>query len=357
MYTVKSINMRITFLIIPVLSLFISGCGSKEGATSEEALPPNTLEEIPVSLSRAEEVSASETIVATGQVVSDSEARLSFKTGGIIDKIFVEDGSPVKKGQLLAKLNLVEIEAQVRQADEGLKKAERDFQRIQNLYRDSVATLEQLQNVTTALNVAKENVEIAKFNLSYSEIHAPMSGKILKKLMNEGELAGPGTPIFMMFASGPSDWVLKAGLTDKDFVQLKKGDEATIKFDAYPDIEFSGAVSELPESADPTNSLYPVEFQFQTQGKKFTYGMFATISLKKKGQPYVSIPVDAIVEGNGRSAYVFVPENGKARKVPIQIAFLQGNLAYLSKGVDSGTSVITGGSAYLTENAAIKVIQ
>lgn len=350
----KKSAFKITFLLL----LLVAACGKKD--TPEEALPPNTQEEIPVKVTLVGKENTSESITASGVVSSDTEARLSFKTGGVIDQIYVDEGSAVKKGQLLAKLNLTEINAQVSQAEQGIQKAERDLQRAQNLYRDSVATLEQVQNATTALQVAKENGKIAQFNLSYSEIRAPMSGKILKKLMNEGELAGPGNPVFMMHAASASDWVVKAGITDKDFVRLKVGDAAKITFDAYPNQVFTGTVKELPESADPMSGLYPVDFKFNTQGKKFTYGMFATVRLGStatNSSDYIAVPIDAIIEGNGSNAFVFVPEGNKVKKTPVRIAFLKDEQALISSGLSEGTPVITDGSAYLTEKSFIKVIK
>lgn len=345
-------------LLLPLVLLYAVACGKKEAP--EEALPPNTQEEIPVKVTTVGKENAAEEVTASGLVSSDTEARLSFKTGGVIDKILVDEGSSVKQGQLLAKLNLTEISAQVSQAQEGVTKAERDLKRAQNLYRDSVATLEQVQNATTALQVAKENLKIAQFNQSYSEIHAPMSGKILKKLMNEGELTSPGNPVFMMHAASPSDWIVKAGITDKDFVRLKVGDKAQITFDAYPNQVFTGTVSELPQSADPMSGLYPVEFKFNTQGKKFTYGMFATVKLGKTltaHSEYIAVPIDAIIEGNGANAFVFVPDGNKVKKTPVRIAFLRDSQALLAGGITDGTQVITDGSAYLTEKSIIKIMK
>lgn len=351
----KIISFSGLVFVLPLI--FVMACGNKETSTVTEALPPKLQEEIPVRITAAKDTKAAEKITATGRIAADSEARLSFKTGGVVERIFTDEGATVKKGQLLATLNLTEIAAQVRQTEEGLQKAQRDLQRVQNLHRDSVATLEQLQNATTAVNVSKENVAIAKFNQSYSEIHAPMSGKILRKLMNEGELAAPGVPVFVMYAAGANDWVVIAGLTDKDFVQLQLGDRANIVFDAYPNQIFEAKVHELPESADPSSGLYPVEFKINTQGKRFTHGMFATVTLETSNNSYVSVPIDAIIEGNGTQAYVFVPDSNKVKKVPVRVAFLNGEEVMLSSGISAGTFVITSGSAYLTEKSIIKIIE
>lgn len=347
-------------ILIPVTALallfLISTCSNSSDAKGEPT-PPSIGEEIPVKLTAVSYATLAQPLTASGLVSSATEARLSFKTGGIIEKLMVDEGARINKGQLLARLNLTEINAGVSQAREGVNKAERDLQRVQNLYRDSVATLEQVQNATTALNLAKEQFSVVQFNQTYSEIRAPISGIILKKLMNEGELTGPGTPVYVMHAAAPGDWIVRAGVTDKDFVRLHMGDKAALQFDAYPNQPFTGRVSLLPQSADPATGLYPVEFTFETGGKKFTYGMFATVTLEHTGtSTYLTVPIDAVIEGNGLNAFVFVPDGNKVRKAPVRIAFLHDGQALISQGLKEGDKVITEGSAYLTEESRIRVM-
>ncbi|WP_315820589.1 efflux RND transporter periplasmic adaptor subunit [Paraflavitalea speifideaquila] len=117
----------------------------------------------------------------SGTIASTSQATLSFKTGGIISKIYVKEGDHVAKGQLLATLDLTEINAQVQQAVQGSEKAQRDVTRARNLYNDTVATLEQLQNATTQQQVAAEGLRIARFNQQYAQIRATENGTILKR--------------------------------------------------------------------------------------------------------------------------------------------------------------------------------
>ncbi len=134
--------------------LVIITCGDSADAGPKEA-PPTAQEEIPVTVVQPQPSTIAEPLTATGIVSSSSEARLSFKTGGIVEKLYFKEGDRVSKGQLLARLNLTEINAAVSQAREGLAKAQRDQQRAQNLYRDSVATQEQVQIASTAVRLSQ----------------------------------------------------------------------------------------------------------------------------------------------------------------------------------------------------------
>lgn len=343
-------NSLLFFLII---SLFMS-CGKKKELT--KALIEDDI--VAVRLANVSQANSTETLKASGLVASLEEARLSFKTGGIIEKIYVKEGQNVRKGQLLATLNLTEINAQVQQATESVQKSERDLKRVTNLYRDSVATLEQVQNLTTSLNLVKQSLEIASYNQGYSKIYASANGVIVKKLMNEGELASSGIPVFFMNASGVNDWVIKVGIADKDWTRLHTGDRATVSLDAFPTIIFTALVSNLSQGADQNSGLYQAELKLNTQGKKMATGLFGNAQITPSVvQKHTSIPIDAVVEGNGDEAFVYIVENGKARKMPIKLVGIDNTTAFVASGLAGITQVITDGSAYLVEGSLVKVVK
>src|SRR5512133_1355664 len=172
MYPNKLITMKQIFaLLLPVLLI---GCRHTEIKNQ-----PATA--IPVRVVGVAKEKIVFPVRSSGIVVPAKEIKLSFKTGGIVSNIYADDGARVKKGALLAVLNMAEIDGQVIQAQNGYEKAERDFTRAQNLYNDSVITLEQYQNAQTAYNVANATLNIARFNSMHSKIIAPEDGVILKR--------------------------------------------------------------------------------------------------------------------------------------------------------------------------------
>jgi RND family efflux transporter MFP subunit len=341
-------------LILGLIITTVFACGKKK--TDKKTIADN--ETVAVKLVDVSNANSTEPIKASGLISSLHEARLSFKTGGIIEKIFVKEGQNIAKGQLLATLNLTEINAQVSQAQENVSKIERDLKRVNALYRDSVATLEQVQNLTTALSVAKQSLQIAQYNQGYSKIYAPTNGVVVKKMMNEGELASSGSPVFFVNAAGANDWVVKVGIADKDWTRLKLGDKAEISLDAFPDVKFLANVTTLSQGADQASGLYQAELKISTQGKKMATGLFAKAliypSIKYQ---YASVPVDAIIEGNGDQAFVYVVENGKAKRVSLLIAYVNNQQAFVREGLAGVSQVVTDGSAYLVEGTKVKVMK
>lgn len=340
------------FLFLFVFILF----SCKENKIEEKE--KTNSDEVSVRLALVQKVVSSEPIIASGIVSSSSEARLAFKTGGIIEKIYVNEGDQVRKGQLLAKLNMTEINAQVNQANEAFAKIERDKKRVESLYKDSVATLEQLQNITTAYNVTKQNIEIAKFNQNFSEIRATTNGRVIKKIMNEGELVGPGMPLFYITADGANDWIIRVGVSDKDWARLKEGDFAQVNLDAFKGENFPAKISNKAASIDPQSGLYQMELKFSKIPKQLALGLFANVKMQPAIQrSYLAVPIDAIIEGNNNRAFVFVAEQGRAKKVSVETSTIQNGNILITNGLQEGQQVITDGSAYLKDGVNIKVVQ
>lgn len=339
---------------IACLCVLLGGCKPKNSTDIAQSVVAD--DAIPVRTALVQQKTIALPIHASGILSSSAEQRLSFKIGGVIRKIYVKEGDVVRPGQLLASLDKTEIDAQVAQAQQGLAKAERDLARVEGLYRDSSATLELLENATTGREVAKETARIATFNQQYAEIRATRAGKIIKKLMNEGEITGPGMPAFVLFETGANDWVVQINVSDRDWARLGLGMDAEVRMDAYEGTLFRGKLSDLAPAADPASGLYAVEIRVQPQGKRFAPGLFAEVDITpSKSRPYTMVPIEAIVEGDGQSAFVFAlePDGERVRKVPVRVAFLEGAQAVIASGLEGVTEVVTSGAPYLNERKKV----
>jgi len=350
----------IQLLLSLLLSVLIWACGSKVSDQKKEVATTELDETVvPVRLAPVQMVTRAEPIAVSGLLSSAEEARLSFKIGGIINKMYVDEGQTVRKGQLLATLDLTEINAQVSQAQLSVEKSERDMNRVKAMYADTAATLEQMQNANTGNSVARQGLTIARFNQSYAQIRSSVDGTITRKAMNEGELASPGATAFVVSGNRRNDWVVRVGVSDKDWARLRLGNRANVQLDAYPNRTFRGTVSELAQAADPMNKLYEVEIRIDPNGVRFAPGLFAKVQLTPdQSRSYAVVPVEAIVEGNGQQGFVYVLTANKkgVRKQPVQIGFLDGDKVLLSNGLANVKDVVTAGSAFLTEESSVKVM-
>lgn len=295
-------------------------------------------------------------VYASGVITALESMRLSFKTGGYVNKIVVDEGQYVKKGQTLATLNTSEIDAQVNRAQLNVDKVARDLARLKRLYADSAATLQSIQDTQTALEVAKSDLIIAKFNQTNSTILAPVAGRVQMKLAEENELVTPGQPI-LTISSKNKGMSLNAGLSDRDVVKLKLGDTAKVKFDAYPDLQGRAIVTEIGAEANPLTGTFQVELTIQGYPKELKSGFFAKASIFPSNQPaYFKIPMHAMVSGNDREVVVFVPEGNKAKSKTIRPQFIGNEYFTVLASTSKALTVLTDGAAYLREGEAFQSI-
>ena len=337
-----------------------------------------------VKTAKAKLIDHQKTVFSSGILASEEEMKLSFKTGGIIQKVYVNEGQHVKKGQLLAKLNLNEISAQAQQAQIGqqqaeinienakiaLKIAERDYRNALGLYRDSVATLEQLENAElqvdnarnqveaaeAGLNFNKKNIQIADFNVNYSKIVAPANGIILKQVAEVNELVGSGTPVFV-FGSKEKAQVIRVNLTDKDIINIEFGDDSGIQFDAYPDHEFNGKVTEIASMADPFTGTFEVEIEVDSEGKKLLSGFIGKVNIyTKEKKQMIEIPFDALVSADKSAGYVFAIQNQNAIKTKVDVKGLENNKLLVTGDLKDGQEIVVTGASYLQDGEMVTVI-
>lgn len=296
-------------------------------------------------------------VEAGGTIGAKQEARLAFKIGGILDGVYAREGQYVRKGTTLARLKTTEIDAQVMKARQARDKMQRDLERVQKLYADSAATLEQVEALTTGLEVANSDLEIATFNQAYAKITAPVSGRIVKKLAEPGELIAPGTPIFLLTGEGQNSYVLRVGVADRDLLAIALGDRAEVRLDAYDGQVVPARVTEIAAAADPRTGTFEIELTLDGKGKTLRNGFIGRAKISpSKTLPHYRLPLDALVEGDGQLVRVFYPDaNGKATSKEVRISRLLDDAFVVPAGELAGiTEVITAGAAYLTNGTALK---
>jgi RND family efflux transporter MFP subunit len=300
----------------------------------------------------------SQTVHTSGILAPADEIKLSFKTGGIISRINTAEGQKVRQGSLLATLDLSEINSLVSQARNAYDKAIRDFRRAENLYRDSVATLEMKQNASTALEVSKSAMESAEFNLRHSSIYAPSDGIILKQLARPNELIAPGYPVFLFGSSG-KNWKLRCYLSDRDIVRIAPGDSARVTFDAYPEKRFNAVVEEIGAMADQYTGTFETELLLDPGNSRLASGFIGSVDIfPSEKKSYAVIPVGALTEADGKSGFVYITgDSAVVRRIRIDIVTLLGDELAVT-GIPADVSeVISEGAAYLKDGMRVMVIR
>lgn len=340
----------IHFIIIAGVALSVMSCKEKKTEMVKN------INDIPVKLADVRTEAIGNSVRIHGALTTLEEAKLSFKTAGIISRIYVKEGDAIHKGQLLAELDYTEIEAQSIQAKENEDKAKRDYQRAESLYADSVVSLEQFQNAKTAWVLAKQASNITEYNKTNSRIIAPDKGVVLKRIANEGEQIGIASPVFVVTTKAETGLILRSGVPVGDWQSLSVGDKAVITIDGFPDKEFGGRVHHLAQSTDQSSGLYLVEVKLEPAKERISVGMFANAEIKSgKSHFYKVIPVSSLSEIAGKKGVVYILDGNKAEKVSVIIAKIKNENAYISQGLSNIDKVINEGAGFITESSTIKI--
>ena len=342
--------MRQLLIILWAVSFLLAGCKPE---SQKEAPENHTLQ---VKLWEVELQEYKLPVRAAGMLSTTTDMKLSFKTGGIVKQLNVREGVSVRRGDILAVLDLSEISAQVNQARIGLEMAQRDLSRAKNLYQDSVVTLEQFQNASSAYELALSQKRIADFNLEHSRIKAPADGEIQKILVEANEVIAPGYPA-ILFASTESDWVVRVALTDKDIVKFSIGDSAHVEMDAFPDIHFPARITELGVIADPVTGTYEAELQILRSDPQFRTGYIARSYIYPTlSQRAVVVPLESLIGASDNRAVVYVYRDGELSRRPVRTGRIINNLISVSEGLASGELVVTEGARYITKDSKVRPV-
>lgn len=297
-------------------------------------------------------------IVAPGTFGPKDETRLSFKIGGVVEAIAVEAGQSVRAGDLLAALDLREIDSALRKAKSAAAKAERDLDRARRLYADSVVTLSQLQDAETGAEVARADLEAAEFNRRYAVIVAPTNGTILRRTADPGETVSPGAEILVLGSRGRGA-VMRVGLSDRDVVRVRLGDPSVARFTATGKRAYHGRVSEIAAAATPGTGTYAVEVALFDAGP-LVAGMVGNVEITpSSGSPTTVVPVEAVLEADGTRATVFALSgvDSRAERRTVDVAFLDSGVVAVTSGLEGVGSVVTDGAAWLSDGAEVRVVR
>jgi RND family efflux transporter MFP subunit len=345
----NAVNAASLALLLAATSL-LAACGEPAASTT----PPAT----PVRVQAATTGPATPAIATNGLVAIKGEMRLSFKTTGVIKSIRVREGQLVRKGERLADIELTEVNAQVEQARQLASKAQRDLERGERLYGDQVISLEQLQDLRTQASVAAAQLRSAEFNRGYAVITAPGDGVILRKLAEERELTPAGEPVLIL-GTHDRGYVVRAALSDREVVQLKIGDPAQIRMDAYPRQSIAGSLVEIAGAADPRNGMFPIEVRFDSVPVALASGLVAKLNIHPaaaRARQLTYVPIAAVVEGNGDRASVFVVEGDRAKRREVRVAFIAPEAIAIDSGLQPGEQIVTDGALYLQDDERIQIV-
>lgn len=315
-----------------------------------EATPPASVEAVEV---RAPSDGA--TLTATGPLERRREMTLSFRIPGVITSLGVDDGDVVSAGQVLASLDPAGVAAAEAQARVEVERARRDLARDQALFEKGFVSRQRLDDRRSALEAAKASASAAAFDRRWARLVSPARGVVLERVAQAGEVVQPGQAV-LRIADESSPLTLRAPLADRDVSRVKIGQAANVRIDGLPAV-VPGRVSRVGERAGAQTGAVDVEIEL-IGAHALRSGQVATAEIAV-GPPTAATmsraPAEAILEAQGKRAFVLVVDKGVARRRSVAFGGFDGDDALIS-GLPPGTRVITAGAGFVGDGEKVQVV-
>jgi membrane fusion protein, multidrug efflux system len=332
---------------------FLAGCRPSHAAARASPDPADAA--LPVRVAPVERAPVRQPIRAAGTLAARDERDLSFKVGGIVARVAVREGERVEKGQILAALDATEIGAGARQAREALAKARRDRDRARWLRDQGSIARVAAEDAETGAELAGAAARAAEFNLRSATLVAPDDGWVDRRLVEPGEVVAPGHAVLRVSGRG-GGFVFRASLPDRDILGLAPGAPATVSLDAGGE-PIAGRVADVARSAARGTGTYQVEIRLDpSRSEGLLSGLTAKAEIERPARIAPAVPLAALQDGDGERGAVFAIEGGRARRVPVRIAFLKDGLAVLADRLEGVDSVATDGAHRLVDGAHVRLV-
>ncbi|WP_282123887.1 efflux RND transporter periplasmic adaptor subunit [Algibacter mikhailovii] len=348
--------------VLTLLLIFLS-CKSDYKKNINENAPY-----INVKISHVNNQTNSPFLSVSGKIKSVMSADLSTRIMGYVNKVHVNVGDTVKKGQLLISINNADLQAKQAQVNANISEAtaafniaEKDFIRFKNLFSEESASQKEMDDMTAHFEMAKARLEGAyqmkneiEAQFAYSNITAPFNGVITGKHIETGNMASPGAPLISL--ENPNNFEVIAMVPETEISEITKGSEVTVIVNSI-NKTLKGIISEISGSAKHTGGQYLIKIVLVKTDINILSGMFATVQFpvqRKSKSDLVLIPYEAIIENGQLSGLYTINENNTAILRWLRIGRRLGNQVEVLSGLKNGEAYILSADGKLFNGAKVK---
>ena len=335
-------------LIVSAL-LLLSGCNVVKSDVAENI----DIVSIPVI---AEAVSIGEidaTYGSTTSLEAAAEAAVAARVSGVVTGIKVEEGDHVKAGQVLAQLDTDKPALELKRATANLKRLENDLKRYEKIYKKNLVSSEAYERIKYEYDAQKAATDLAKLNLQYATIRAPISGVIAKRYIKEGNLLNKTDPAFHISDLSELHGVIHIPESEK--ATLSAGQSAKLYVDAA-DHPFTGTILRISPVVDKESGTIRVTVSLKDNSRVLRPGMFGRVSIVyDRHEQAILVPKASVILQDNETS-VFIVKDGLALKRNVAIGFSNADYIEILQGIEKGDIVITEGQRNLKDKLNVELI-
>lgn len=333
-----------TILPIFLITLTLSACG---GQKEKKARPPALVEAAPIAPE-----TFTDNLDAVGTAFANEQVVLSAPVTERITSLNFSDGGYVGKGQVIATLAAGQERAELAAAQAQALAAQQQLDRIQALKARGFATAASLDSQVALANAARASAQQARASIGDRVVRAPFSGWVSLRTVSPGAIVTAGTPIATV--SDISRIKLDFTIPETRLSMVREGQAIKAVSAAWPDRPFTGTIATIDPVIDPATRAVRIRAILPNPDRALKPGMLLTVNVIAKQRQSLSVPELAVV-GDGEDRFVFVVEDGKAKRTKVDTGIRQNGLVEILGGVKAGQTVVTDGVVKLTDGVPVRL--
>ena len=323
--------------------------GGKDGKEQAEKAP----EAVPVEVAKAARRSIAASYMGTAPLEARGEAQVVAKTSGIALAVLADVGQQVRAGQVLVRIDRDRATLQVAQSEAQVRKLEANYRRATQLAAQQLVSANDVDQLRYDLENARAAYRLARLELSYGAVTAPISGVVAARNIKPGNLVQINTPIFTIVDNSRLEATLNA--PEREIEVLKAGQAVQLAVDALPGKTFEGRIDRVSPVVDSGSGTFRVVCAFDGGGE-LQPGMFGRIRINyDQRADALAIPRTALLD-DGSAPAVFTVRGGKAVRTELKLGYIDGEWVEVRDGLREGDPVVVAGKAALREGSAVQVI-
>lgn len=332
-------------LLLLVSLITVSACSDADGAARRR---PDPL----VKVEPAKLDAFVERLEAVGTARANEQVTLSAPVTERVVTLNFSDGGFVRKGQVIAVLARGQEQAQLAQAQARAAEAQKQLDRLDELRRRGFATNSAVDAQTALAQSARAQAAEAQASIGDRVLRAPFSGYVSLRNISRGAIVQAGAEVATI--SDLSQIKLDFTVPETMLTSVREGQSIEAKAAAYPDQRFTGRVESIDPVINPQTRAATVRAILPNQGRKLMPGMLLTVSIVSAARQSLAVPELSIV-GEGERSYVFVVENGAAKRIPVETGVRDGQKVEILGGLRPGQQVVTEGVVKVSDGQKVRV--
>lgn len=382
--------------IFLLLALLLSGCGSGAGKDGKPDKAAEADPSIPVEVATATRQSVTASFTGTAGLEPENQAQVVAKASGVLLQLLVEEGDRVRAGQLLARLDDERQRLELARAEADLKRLENERRRSDDLFARKLVSGEAHDRARFDLETQKAVADLARLDLEYTRVVAPIDGVISERMVKVGNLIQLQQVLFRIDDFDPLLAVLN--VPERELATIHPGQPVRMQVDALPGQAFSGTVARVSPVVEAGTGTFRATAEFRDPAGRLKSGMFGRVSvIYDQRKDALVVPREALLEADGTAAVYVLDRNppapesktaddkdkradgwfarwfGKspsdqpkkvekpapawyARRVEVKLGYLSGGDAEILEGLKDGDRVVTVGKNALRDGVRLQVV-